>query len=349
MYLLRNTYYPSLIIQNGYCSRNIPSVESYKAVYDRRIAAKHSGDKSTANALKLVLNTTYGGTLSAFNDLYDPLKARSVCISGQLYLLELANHLLQAIPGLKIPALNTDGIMCEFDDNQYEAVGEIINEWQARTGFNLEEDKIETYIAKDVNSFVEIQEGGKLKVKGGYLVRGVLTNGNIDFTQLGLPPWENMGGGAFTLNNNAVIVSKAVIDYLAWGTPVEETINTCDNVFAFQIIAKSWAKCGNAVHEQSGWKCQVQRVNRVYATDRYEFGTLYQWDPDTENYRKISGIPEHCIVDNSACLGIEAVDKDWYIRLAKRYINDFLGIKPRKNAAVTRKINRMKKGILDML
>ena len=42
MYLLRNTYYPSLIIQNGYCSRNIPSVESYKAVYDRRIAAKHS-------------------------------------------------------------------------------------------------------------------------------------------------------------------------------------------------------------------------------------------------------------------------------------------------------------------
>ena len=219
-----------------------------------------------------------------------------------------------------------------------------------RTGFTLEEDEIWKIIQMNVNGYVEVPlHDCKLKTKGGYLVRGVLTNGNIDFTSLGLPPWENMGGGAFTLNNNATIVSKAVIDYLAWGKPVEETINACDNVFAFQIIAKSWAKCGNALHEQMGTKVAVQRVNRVYATDRYEFGTLYQWDPDMKNYRKISGIPEHCIVDNSACCGIEAVDKDWYIRLAKRYVNEFLGVKVRKNGAVTRKINRMKKGILESL
>ena len=201
-----------------------------------------------------------------------------------------------------------------------------------------------------MNGYVEVPlHDCKLKVKGGYLVRGVLTNDNIDFTSLGLPPWENMGGGAFTLNNNATIVSKAVIDYLAWGKPVEETINECNDIFAFQIIAKTWSKCGNALHEQNGLKYYVQRVNRVYATDDYKFGTLYQMDPDTKNYRKIGGIPEHCIVDNSGCRKIEEIDKNWYIRLARKQVNDFIGIKTRKNGATTRRINKMKKGILDIL
>ena len=68
--------------------------------------------------------------------------ARSVCISGQLYLLELSEHLLDEVPGLKVVQLNTDGIMVEFDDEQYPQVIEITDEWQKRTGFELEEDKI---------------------------------------------------------------------------------------------------------------------------------------------------------------------------------------------------------------
>lgn len=109
MKLLRNfdvsSYYPSLMIRNGYSSRNIPSFQDFEDVYHRRIEAKKTGDKATANSLKLVLNTTYGATLNQYNDLYDPLQARSVCISGQLYLLELANHLLKDIPGLRVVEL----------------------------------------------------------------------------------------------------------------------------------------------------------------------------------------------------------------------------------------------------
>ena len=78
------SYYPSLMIINGYTSRSIPSPQKFEEVYHKRIAAKKSGDTDTANALKLVLNTTYGATLNRYNDLYDPLMARSVCISGQL-------------------------------------------------------------------------------------------------------------------------------------------------------------------------------------------------------------------------------------------------------------------------
>ena len=52
------SYYPHQMILNGYCSRNIPSPDVYAATIERRVKAKKSGDKATANALKLVLNTT---------------------------------------------------------------------------------------------------------------------------------------------------------------------------------------------------------------------------------------------------------------------------------------------------
>lgn len=53
----------------------------------------------------------------AYNDLYDPLMGRSVCITGQLLLLELSVHLTRECPTLKIIQLNTDGIMVSFDNS----------------------------------------------------------------------------------------------------------------------------------------------------------------------------------------------------------------------------------------
>lgn len=324
------SYYPSLMIINGYTSRSIPSPQKFEEVYRKRIAAKKSGDTDTANALKLVLNTTYGATLNRYNDLYDPLMARSVCISGQLYLLELANHLLADIPYLKVVQLNTDGIMVEFDDSQYSDVKAIIDEWQERTHFVLEEDNIRKIVQKDVNGYVEIQPSGKAKTKGGYLVRGVLTNANIDFTQMGLPAWENMSGGAFNINNNAVIVAKAIREFFVNGTPVEETIGGCDDIFQFQLIAKAGAKYREAYHLVDGEQQSVQKVNRVYATSDTRYGKLFKVKAEDDATAKIEMLPEHCIIDNDNHLTIEDVDKTFYIEMAKKRINDFLGIKPEK-------------------
>lgn len=343
------SYYPHLMTIDGYYSRNIPSVEVYEAMLNRRMAAKKSGDSALANALKLVANTTYGAMLNRYNDLYDPLQGRSVCITGQLRLLELANHLLAECSTLKVIQLNTDGIMCSFEDCDAPKWDAILKEWQDRTGFTLEEDPIKMICQKDVNNYVEIPFKGSPKIKGGVLVRGAVTNGNVDFEALGFPKWENLFGGAFKINNNAVVVSKAVVDCIAYGTPVEETIRGSTNIFDFQIIAKTWQKCGNALHEENGELVEVQRVNRVYAVEAYEVGTLYQTDPATGALRKVSGLPAHCVVDNDNSLSIEVIDRDWYIRLAKRYVNDFFGKKARRNGAVTRKINKKKKELLALL
>lgn len=212
----------------GFCSRNIPSPQVFVNTLEERVQAKKAGDKTTANALKLVLNTTYGTMLNgkdgvAFNDLYDPLMGRSVCITGQLLLLELSMHLVSECPTLKIIQLNTDGIMVSFDNSDEEKWQEITQEWQDRTGFELEEDFIQKIVQRDVNNYVEVPVGdGKPKVKGGALVRGILTNANVDFTKMGLPAWDNMSGGAWNINNNAVIVAKAIRDYFVKGVSTKE-------------------------------------------------------------------------------------------------------------------------------
>lgn len=326
------SYYPHLCTINGYTSRNIPSPKLYENVLDRRMKAKAEGNMKVANPLKLVCNTTYGCLLNKYNDLYDPLMGRSVCISGQLYLLELAEHCYQEIEGLRIVQLNTDGIMVECDKKDYKKLNDICDEWQQRTGFELEEDTVIKIVQKDVNNYIEVQQGGKPKAKGGYLVKGVSTK------------------GAFNVNNNCVIVATALKEYFLNGTPVEETINNCDDIFQFQMIAKAGAKYKEAYHLVDGAKVPVQKVNRVYATSDERYGKLYKVKAEDSSEAKIDSLPEHCFIDNNNELNIEQIDRDFYIAMAKKRINDFKGIKPEKKgkkkkmATTTKKTTTTKPG-----
>ena len=335
MRIIRNydvaSYYPHLMTLYGYTSRNIPSPEVFSEVLESRMKAKAAGDTATANALKLVVNTTYGASLNKYNDLCDPLMGRSVCITGQLFLLELAQHLYRDVQELRIVQLNTDGIMIEFDDRQYSQVQEILNEWQSRTGFELEEDCIAQIAQKDVNNYVEVQPSGKFKTKGGYLVRGIAP------------------AGAFNVNNNATIVAKALVEYFVHGTPPEDTINACDDIFQFQIIAKAGAKYREAYHMVDGQRVPVQKVNRIYATADPSYGKLFKVKAENDSEAKIEMLPEHCIIDNDNHLTIADVDKQFYIDMAKKRINDFMGIKPEKKGRKTKMANTTPKNVYQKL
>lgn len=322
------SYYPHLMTVNGYTSRNIPNPQVYADMLEKRMEAKKAGDKVTANALKLIANTTYGATLNKYNDLYDPLMARSVCISGQLYLLELSEHLVKEVPDLRIVQTNTDGIMVKFPLEQAGKVLDITIEWERRTGFELEQDAVASIAQKDVNNYVEVGEDGTVKKKGGYVVRGIAP------------------AGAFNVNNNAVIVAEAISDYFTRNVPVESTINSCNNTFKFQLIAKAGSKYKEAYHIVDGKKLPVQKVNRVYAALDPRYGKLHKVKAENDQDAQIESLPEHCLIDNSdvhdpnhTCA--DQIDKQWYIDLAKKRINDFLGIKPQKNKLPTKGQERM--------
>lgn len=320
------SYYPSLMIQNGYMSRNVPDPDEFRRVYERRLAAKKAGDKATADALKLVLNTTYGAMNNQYNKLYDPRMALAVCVSGQLYLIDLIEK-LEEIPTFRLIQSNTDGLIISYEADHEAEIDAVIDEWSQRTGFGMEADEVQKIVQKDVNNYVLRNTDGKVKVKGGYVA--------------------NYEGGDW-MNRSLVIVAKAIVANLLDGVPPEETINACDDLEQFQIICKAGSTYDKVVWQSPVGEVEVQNVNRVFASTDQSAGTLYKVKlpkapGEKERRDKIANLPDHCFIANRAGYKIGMVDKQFYIDLAQKRINDYLGIKPekqkkeRKKSMATRK------------
>lgn len=139
--------------------------------------------------------------------------------------------------------------------------------------------------------------------------------------------------GAFNVNNNATVVATAVKECLANGVPVEDTILADDDITHYQLIAKAGGKYSNAYHEINGELVEVQKVNRVYATSDKTYGKLFKKHKQTGAVAKIASLPEHCLVDNDNQLNISVIDKQWYIDIAKRYVDEFYYKKGAKTMA----------------
>ena len=318
-----SSLYPSLIEGYKYLSRNVPDPQLFYDIRKDRIKAKHDGDKQTANDLKLPLNTVSGAQENQYNDLYDPLPTRSMRISGQLFLTMLTMQLLESCKTIKLLNLNTDGLMYSIDKSELPIVDEVCAAWEKQTGFELETDDISKVWLKDVNNLLFVKTNGDVKTVGGYLNYGISVK------------------GAWAINNTMPIVKKALVEYFAHDIPVEKTINECTDIFDFQIIAQAGAKYKEAFHLVNGEACSVQKVNRIYATSDEQYGKIYKVKSENDSVAKIESLPEHCIIDNDNQLSIDKVDRQFYIDLAKKRINDYLGIKPekkgRKKMAATKK------------
>ena len=309
------SYYPSLMIKNGYVSRAVADPSDYEKVYHERIAAKKGGDKAKADALKLVLNTTYGAMKNQYNALYDPRMANSVCISGQLYLIDLIEK-LEIIDSFELVQSNTDGIMIKLHKSDRDEAETIVKEWEQRTGFEMEYDTVNEIYQKDVNNYVMVNANRKIKVKGGYV--------------------KNYEGGSIT-NASIPIVAKAIVDYLVNETSVETTINQATNILDFQFIAKTGSS-----YDKTVWRNgdsddrEVQRVNRVYASLDSDHGALYKVKENERRKDKIANRLERCYIDNenqlveaSKSIPIaELIDVNFYIDMTKRRIQDFIGDQP---------------------
>ncbi len=298
--------YPSLIIKYDYLSRNVDSPEFFEQTYDRRLQAKHDDNKEVSNTLKLPLNIVSGATEQVYNDLYDPKQARSMRISGQLFMTDLVMRLVD-VPSFKLLNFNTDGIMYSVDRIHLPKIDTICGEWESRTRFELETEDIDRVWIKDVNNLLFVKTNGEIKTVGGYLNYGISEKG----------PWN--------INNNYTIVKKAIIEYFVNGTPVETFITNCGDILEFQYIAKASSKYSRAYHVVDGKEVEIQRVNRVYASKDTRNGTLYKVHKETGTAYKISGLPDSCIIDNRNELTIEDIDKEHYIQKAKEMIGDFIG------------------------
>lgn len=339
--------YPNSMINFGYCSRSMEDPEAYVKLVKKRLGYKHAGDKKRANALKLVVNTVYGAMLNLYNALADRWAGRSVCISNQLAMTMLIVQLAEQCETIDFININTDGIMFTIDKSEVELSEMIVAAWCEITKFEMERDDFKKVIQKDVNNYIGITPDGSFKTKGGYV--------------------SLYKGGNFK-TNSLQIIDKAIVDYLVHGIPAEQTINACDDIFAFQQIVKTGGTYEGSYHYIDGERVQIQKVNRIYAVkaDKYKsYGQIVKGKWITEKRKKnketgkmesttvdppqwsesiIPECPVHAFVDNENVLIVDDLDKDYYVEMAKGRIDKYINIDPK----VKKKIEKIKEEVVIM-
>lgn len=296
-----NSYYPSLMIRYPeFCmSRSGASVEKFKEIKDKRIVFKKQKDPR-ANALKIVLNSTYGAMKDTFNPLYDPRSANNVCVFGQLLLTDLIER-LEGHCGLI--QSNTDGLIVKLHGNEDE-VRCICKEWEDRTGMGLGYDRMTKICQKDVNNYIAVFENGKIEAKGAY----VKDLDNLDY--------------------DLAIVNEAVRDYLLRKIPVENTILPCTDMRKFQKVVKLSSKYRWVEHEKGTFKEKFfNKCYRVFASKDPSDGRILKCD-GVRNPAKFGNTPDRCFIVNddvatSKTDRFPQLDKEYYVDIAKKRLEDF--------------------------
>lgn len=299
--------YPSLMIRYNLHSRSC-NPDKFTEIYHSRL--KYKAEKNPLQApLKIVLNSTYGALKDKYNPLHDPRQANRVCVYGQLLLLDLMEH-LEAV-GAQIIQSNTDGVLVKMPDdwglsfgNQREdafwyVIDDVAYEWEKRTGLKLEFDEFRKVYQKDVNNYIMVAPDGSYKSKGGYV--------------------KKLGA----LDYDLAIVNKAVTSYLLTGCPVSRTVNACDDLKSFQMVARCSGKYSGFIH---GEERLNERTVRVFASKDSRDRGLVKIHATTGKPAKVASTPERCFIVNENVNGLRVpsrLDRSWYVDLANKRLTDF--------------------------
>lgn len=208
------SYYPSIILQLGLAPPSLgPAfLSTYKSIVDRRIAAKKKGDKVTADTLKICVNGSFGKLGSRYSFLYAPSLLLQVTLTGQLLLLMLIERMEKA--GIKVVSANTDGIVMHCSTSCQKTMREVAWDWQLDTGMELEETEYLSISSRDVNNYLAVKTNGKTKGKGIFAETSLAKN------------------------PDGQIVYEAVAQWIAKRTPIEKTIQDCDDITKFCTVRR---------------------------------------------------------------------------------------------------------------
>lgn len=244
--------YPSIIVKLNALNN---ATETYDEIRKERLQIKHT-DKVRANALKLILNSTYGLFKNKYSNLYNPYASAVVCMYGQMVLYRLCQMLFEA--GYGLVNVNTDGVAFEDTGEGYE---EICREWEREVqGLSLDIDEFDLWIQKDVNNYVA-KTGDQIKVKGGEVNK---------FDQ------DLLFG-----NNNARILHIALVEKLINNRMVALTIQEhLNKPQEFQYILRAGSTYMGTCDETG--ELLDQKVNRIFPTtaDNPNKTKLYKLRPD---------------------------------------------------------------------
>lgn len=325
------SYYPSMLIGHNLVTRAAKHPERYKGMYDERMNLKRQGKKKEQAPYKKMLNALSGAMKDIKNPACDPRNNNIMCINGQLMLLDLLEH-MEVVPGLEIIQSNTDGIIIQIPDTDeaFNMVDDICYDWECRCSTDqcsilLELDTIKEIYQKDVNNYIWMSPDGSVGERKGAYVKE-------------LSP----------LDYDLPIINKAMVEFFSKGTPVEKTINECDELIQFQKVVKlsnayKWVEHEHCTPRVVTTGVRVKKTHYEYdQTDRYTYksyrvfaskdmkdGRILKCGGKRGKPEKFANTPDHCFIENGDVNGVKCpdrLDKQYYINLTKTRLKQY-GVK----------------------
>ncbi len=287
------SYYPKVILnQKLYPYHMGPAfLIVYQRTVDRRIEAKIRKDKVASNALKIVVNGSFGKLGSKYSNLYAPDLLIQVTVTGQLALLMLIERL--ELAGISVVSGNTDGIVIKCKKTLILTMEAVVKQWEKDTDFEMERTVYRALYSRDVNSYIAVKPDGKTKTKGAYA-----------------NPWSDDGDKSMWLHKNPVnlICTEAIEKLLGFGVPLVTTITGCTDIRKFVTVR--WVGGGAVKNGEYLGK----NIRWYYAKD--ELGEIIiaksgNKVPRSDNAKPLMELPDACPND---------IDYDWYIAEAEKML-----------------------------
>lgn len=293
-------YYPSLQKKYKFGYRVMNHPENFEFIHDSNIEFKRKGDKKARQPFKIMDNAISGQMKQRQSALFDPMSNNSICVNGQLLLLDLVEHIE---PYCELIQNNTDGIIVKLNnyERDFDILDDIVYEWEQRTGMKMDFDTfIGDIYQKDVNNYLLIdRETGAVKAKGGYVMK-------LNDLSYDLP-----------------IINRALVDYMIDGIPVERTIGECEDLREFQLVSKISNKYTHILY---GDKPLKEKCVRVFASRVASDPGVKKVHATRKTAAKLTNSPEHCFIWNDAVKGVpipDRLDREWYINFARKRLSDF--------------------------
>lgn len=311
-----NNYYPSMLIAHDLVTRSATN-DNYVRVYNTRKSLKmkqlNAKDKAEAKEYKIkqlpykqMLNSLSGAMKDKFNPAYDPVMNNTMCINGQLMLLDLIEH-LEVIDGFQLIQSNTDGLIVKIPDTDsaFNQLDDICYDWECRMStdkceIGLALDQISEIYQKDVNNYLWLELDGSVGERKGAYVKEL---NDLDYD---LP-----------------IINDALVNYMAHKIAVETTINNCDELIKFQKIVKLSPAYQFVMHNNQRY---TYKCYRVFASKNSSDGKIYKCGGARGSNEKFANTPDNCFIDNSDIkkVGVPIkLNKKWYIDLANERLAQF--------------------------
>lgn len=268
-------YYPNNGIANGFYPAHLGEAfcDAHKAVVAERSQYKKGTPEN--ESYKLAGNAAFGNSNNEYSVFFDPQYTMSITINGQLLLAMLVEQLIK-VPGLRMIQANTDGVTYHCPIPYLEHTRNVCRWWETMSKLTLEENLYDSMMIRDVNNYMAVKQGGKIKRIGAYAYETALENpGTREL------PWHK--------DWSFRVVAKAAEAHLVHGRDIMDFLRTHDDLYDFMGRTK--------VPRSSTLECDGQQVANII---RYYLsmsgGRLEKVMPaagPVGAYKRANGVPDH--------------------------------------------------------